>query len=133
MSETHFHWIESPYRFPYLRETFVLTGRPRAKPNIGGGLLVGYGIVDNSARVGGAFRRRILYLENRDYPLNEGSIFDPSHPAFPGWPCEAVDPLSVSMGERSRNISRISRVEALQRVKIGNSYSLCGVVAQFQI
>jgi len=126
MCEIDFHWIETPNQWPYLRETFILAERPRAKPNIGGGLLVGYGIVDNSARVGTAYQRRILYLENRDYPLDKYGPYNPESEQFLGWPSESVCPLSVAKGERSRNISRISRAEALRRVALtGRSVMSC--------
>ncbi len=109
MSEINFHWIESPYRFPYLREVLLLTSRPKGKPNIGDGLLVGYADIDDAVRVGCAFRRRILYLEDRDFPVDRTSIYNPGHPAFLGWPSEAVDPLSVALGEQSRNVSNVTR------------------------
>ena len=129
MSEIDFLWVESPYRFPFLRETYVLTGRPKGKPKIGSGLLAGYGNDDGESRVGGAYRRRMLYLESRDYPLDERGVYNPEHPAFHGWPYEAVCPLSVVLGGRSRKISDVTRVEAMRRAILAGRSASCSSLA----
>ncbi len=114
MSEIDFHWIESPCRFPYLRETFVLTVRPKGRPKIGDGLLAGYGNDDGEARVGGAYRRRIVFLERRDIPMDMSGPYNPESKDFMGWPYESVDPLSVAHGKRTRKISDVTRAEAMR-------------------
>ena len=124
MSEIEFHWLESPLSWPYLRQSYLLTERPKGRPKIESGLLAGYADVDDMAQVGGAYRRRILYLESRDYPLDENSPYNPKYAEFTGWPSEAVDPLSVKLREPSRNISDITHVEAKRRVALSACSSL---------
>jgi len=90
--ESEIVWLEPGY-YPYLREDVVMRGR-RASEISGDkiyGKLVAYAKLKSDAPnngMRGCFDRRIWYLKPHDTPS--------------GWPLEAVEPLSITVGKPSR-------------------------------